>query len=73
MTERAAQTIKQQVGGLIREARKAKGLTLKELGDKVGLLEPTLSKYETGKINPSLDMLERIAQELGFKLEIKLK
>lgn len=65
--------IKQIVGQQIREARKAKGLTQKELGKKLGIGEPTVNKYENGKINPSLELLNKIAVELGLTLEVNYK
>lgn len=61
------------VGLKIREARKAKGLTQKELGEKLGVSEPTVNKYEKGKINPSLEVLGRIAKELGLVLDVNFK
>ncbi|MVM36532.1 helix-turn-helix domain-containing protein [Spirosoma sp. HMF3257] len=65
--------IKQKVGQQIREARKAKGLTQKELGEKLGVGESAVNKYETGKVNPSVDTLHKIAIVLGAALDISLK
>lgn len=48
----------------IREARKAKGLTMKELGARVGTTESAISLYETGKREPPYQMLLMIAEEL---------
>ena len=50
----------------LREARRQKDLTLKQLAGKVGLSEGNLSKYETGVItNIRLDNLREIAAALG--------
>lgn len=57
---------------MIREARKAKGLTQKELGERLGIGEPTVSKYESGKQNPTIETLEEIANALGVELNISL-
>lgn len=65
--------IKQQVGQQIREARKAKQLTQKELGEKLGVGESAVNKYETGKVNSSVETLQKIAEVLGAKLTIALK
>lgn len=35
---------------LIRERRISKGLTMKELGDKIGVSEATISRWESGEI-----------------------
>jgi len=49
----------------LREARRQKDLTLKQLAGKVGLSEGNLSKYETGVItNIRLDNLREIAAAL---------
>lgn len=57
--------IKQRVGQQIREARKAKGLTQKELGEKLGVGEPTVNGYESGKQNLTIETLQKIANALG--------
>jgi HTH-type transcriptional regulator/antitoxin HipB len=57
--------IKQRVGQQIREARKAKGLTQKELGEKLGVSESTVNQYESGKQNLTIDTLTKIADALG--------
>lgn len=36
----------------IREARKAKGMTMKELGDRIGTTESVISLYERGLQQP---------------------
>ena len=52
----------EQLGSRVRYARKRNGLTLKELGDKVGCSESLLSKIERNHIVPSLPVLWRIAE-----------
>lgn len=37
------------MGNRIRELRKAKGLTMKQLGEVLGVAESTISHYETGR------------------------
>lgn len=66
-------TIAQQAGNLIREARKQKGLTQKELGDKLGIGESRVSKYESGKHNPTLATLQKIADILSVEIVLALK
>ncbi|MCI9575295.1 MAG: helix-turn-helix transcriptional regulator [Clostridiales bacterium] len=48
----------------IKEARKAAHFTQEQLADALGINRATLSKYETGEIEPSISQLQRIAQEL---------
>ena len=54
-----------QLGEKLRHLRRKSGLTLKQLGDLTGCSESMLSKAERGHVVPSLDLLSRIAQQLG--------
>lgn len=52
------------VGERIRAARKAKGLTQKQLGEACGIAEPTIRRYELGKLNPKFSTLKKIGKAL---------
>ena len=45
----------------IRELRNEQSLTLKELGEKVGLAPNTISQYETGDREPKLKTWQKLA------------
>ena len=47
---------------VLRELRIVCGLTLKELGEQLGLAESTIHCYETGKREPDIQTLIKIAQ-----------
>lgn len=49
----------------IRKYRKMKGMTLQELGDKVGMTRSAISKYELDRIPIKNNVLEKIAQALN--------
>lgn len=49
----------------IRDYRKMASLTMKELGDKVGVTESAIGYYETGKRKPDYEMLLKIAEALS--------
>ena len=51
-------------GDLIKEKRIEKGLSLLQLGRKIGILDTTLRKYEKGERTPKLETLEKIAAGL---------
>lgn len=53
------------------DARKAAGLTQKQLADKTGISQSDISKLETGSANPSLRTLQRLAQGMGMKMKIE--
>ena len=65
--------IKQQVGQQIREARKAKGLTQKELGEKLGVSESTVNQYESGKQNLTIETLSKISEALDLSFSTLFK
>ena len=52
----------------LKELRKNHGLTLKELGKKVSMHDNTLSRYETGKRNPSLKTWQKLADYFGVSV-----
>nr|WP_281167738.1 helix-turn-helix transcriptional regulator [Spirosoma panaciterrae] len=69
-SNKASPMITEQVGQLIREARKAKGLTQKELGEKMGISESAVNRYENGSANLSLKTVEKIAEVMGITVRI---
>lgn len=52
------------------DARKASGLTQKELADRTGIAQADISKLENGNGNPSLKTLQRLAQGMGMELQV---
>lgn len=52
-------------GKRIRDIRKSKHLTQKQLGELAGIAEPTIRRYELEKLNPKYETLEKIAAALG--------
>ena len=53
------------VGEKIAEERKYSGMTQKELGEKTGIDPSTIRKYESGRLNPKIGTLRKIADALG--------
>lgn len=52
------------IGERIRDTRKMRGLTQREVGEKCGIAESTIRQYELGKLNPKIETLKRIADAL---------
>lgn len=48
----------------IRDIRKARHMTMKELGKKVGVTESAIQLYETGKRKPDYEMLLKLSEAL---------
>jgi transcriptional regulator with XRE-family HTH domain len=55
----------ERMGSYVRQLRRARGLTLVQLADLVGLSQPFLSQVERGQARPSMASLSRIARALG--------
>lgn len=52
-------------------ARKASGLTQKQLSIKTGINQSDISKIENGNANPSIRTLKRLANAMSMKLKIE--
>lgn len=58
---------------MLRTTRKAKGLTMKELGEKVGVSESAISQYETGKREADFETLLKIGEVLDCSVDYLLR
>ncbi|HEX4829503.1 MAG TPA: helix-turn-helix domain-containing protein [Trebonia sp.] len=61
------------LGQRVRHLRRARGLTLAELGNRIGCAPSVLSLLENGKREPRLSMIEQLAQALGVPVAELLK
>ena len=61
------------IGKILRTMRKIKGLTQTELSSIVGIPQNTISQYETGRIEPTYEIILKISKACGFKIEFKNK
>ena len=53
-----------QIGGRVKHARLMAGIRMRELAVKVGCTESMISKIESGRVVPSLPMLQRLVSAL---------
>ena len=53
------------------DARRASGMTQKQLADKTGIAQADISKLERGNANPSLRTLQRLAAGMGMQVKIE--
>ena len=56
------------IGERIRRYRKYAGLTQKELGLRSDIAEPTIRKYESNRLNPKKETLQKIAKALDVDI-----
>ena len=62
--------ISQHIGSRIRSFRRAHGMTLQQLADKIHKSRASVSKYETGEITVDIETLFEIAQVLETELSL---
>ncbi len=54
-------------------ARLKKGITQKELAEKIGTKQSAIARLEAGNINPTLGFIEKAASVMGYKLKVSLR
>lgn len=63
-------TINKEIGERIKTIRKQKGITLADLGARLGISESNMQRYESGKIaSVSIDFINRLAPILEVNPE----
>ena len=52
------------------DARLSRGMTQKELAEATGIAQGEISKLENGTRNPSIKLLQRLAEGMGMTLNV---
>jgi len=63
----------EKIGKLIAKLRKSKGLTQRELGEKVGVGFRAVSKWENGITSPDISIINDLSKILGISADELLK
>lgn len=58
---------------MLRTLRKNKGLSMKELGEIIGVAESTISQYETGKRQPDFETLLKFGEYFDVSVDYLLR
>ena len=58
----------EKTGMLIAQIRKENSLTQKQLADRIGVSNATISKWETAKGFPDISLIEPLAEALGISV-----
>lgn len=61
------------IAGQIKEIRKHKGISQKELALRMGTSQANISKLESGQLNPTIELLERLVNSMDAELNILIK
>lgn len=62
-----------KIGEAIKSRRKELGITQPHLAELAKVSTNTLYKIERGQGNPSLDILDKLAEVLGMELKLEVK
>lgn len=57
----------------LKQARRSQHVTQEVLAERVGTKKSNISRFESGKYNPSLDFLVKVAGSLGKQIHIRIK
>jgi ribosome-binding protein aMBF1 (putative translation factor) len=68
-----AARIRFELGEAIRQRREELGLTQAQLGERAGLKQPAVARFEAGGTMPTLPLLERLAAALELQLTVQLQ
>ena len=61
------------IGEVIKNRRKVLGITQPHLAELAKMSTNTLYKIERGQANPTLDILNKLAEVLGMELKLEVK
>lgn len=61
---------RERIGARIAELRKQKGLSQSELSELTGYTQSNIARIEGGKYSVGIDVLSKVAEALGAKVEI---
>ena len=62
-----------QLGKIVKIRRKELGVTQPHLAELANISTNTLYKLEKGEANPSLEVLNKLAEVLGMELRLEVK
>ena len=61
-----------EVARQLRAVRRSRGITQEVLAERVGTKKSNISRLESGRYNPSLEFLVKVAGGLGTKLQVEI-
>lgn len=61
-----------EVGGRVRDARDAAGLSQRQLAARMGTSQAAVARLEAGAVGATLTTLQKVASALGLKVTVDL-
>lgn len=61
------------IAEMIKKLRNEKGLTMRQLGEQIGVSDSAVSQYETGGRKPPLDVCVKLANLFDVSLEVLIR
>ena len=55
---------------IIRQTRESRGISQRELARRLGVAQPNVARWESGRVNIGVDTLQRIADALEVSLAV---
>jgi ribosome-binding protein aMBF1 (putative translation factor) len=62
-----------QIAKVVIEARMKKGLSQKQLANKLGTKQSVISRVENARTTPSLTFIKRLAEVLGVSFQLQIR
>lgn len=66
-------SVRQDIASQLKAVRKAEGMTQEQLASLIGTKKSNISRFESGRYNPSLDFLMKVAEGLGKSILVQVK
>lgn len=63
-------TLRENTAREMKDIRKEQKITQNELAEKIGTKKSNISRFESGKYNPTLDFMAKMADGLGKEIKI---
>lgn len=64
--------LKKQIVSQFKQIRVGKKLSQEQVAGAAGMARPDVSRFESGKYNPSLELMIRYAHALGCEVKVEL-
>lgn len=61
---------RKRIGEKLKTLRTEQNLSVRQLAEKTGVNISNISRIETGKISPTVDVLDRLAKALGTTIKL---